>query len=280
MCRTTSLNELRLHSYTSSLAVDAETLSPPTSFRAAFVREGRVRSGHGSHRVEASAGAAYLLGPGQAARCEWAAPVRVQRLVVPAETMSRLCAELTGLHDVHFAPVRQVSTRLSLGVPGLMNWLDTAAGQELPALSRSSAIRMMAAMVLDIFPNDAQERDVGSQAAPREIRLALEFIRAHVGEDISVKEIAAAANTSERSLQRAFRYHLDATPLGYLQVLRLERAHRDLLAADPGVVTVGEVAARWGFGHAGRFSEAYLRHHGAYPSETLRSSREAGGSSK
>ena len=52
--------------------------------------------------------------------------------------------------------------------------------------------------------------------------------------------------------------------------MRLDRAHRDLQAADPAVDTVTAIAGRWGFTHEGRFSTAYKREFGTAPSETLR----------
>jgi transcriptional regulator GlxA family with amidase domain len=58
--------------------------------------------------------------------------------------------------------------------------------------------------------------------------------------------------------------------MNYLRGVRLRHTHDDLLAADPTTTTVAEIAARWGFGHMGRFSAEYHRHHGEYPKATLR----------
>jgi AraC-like DNA-binding protein len=52
--------------------------------------------------------------------------------------------------------------------------------------------------------------------------------------------------------------------------VRLQRAHRDLQAADPSVDTVMAIADRWRFGHPGRFSRAYKEAFGTSPSLTLR----------
>jgi transcriptional regulator GlxA family with amidase domain len=72
-------------------------------------------------------------------------------------------------------------------------------------------------------------------------------------------------------VQEAFRRHLDTTPIGYLRRVRLERAHNDLAAADPGAgSTVAEIAARWGFAHHGRFAALYQDSYGRSPSQTLR----------
>ena len=84
-------------------------------------------------------------------------------------------------------------------------------------------------------------------------------------------EIAAAAGVTARALQYAFRCHYDTTPTGYLRRVRLERAHRQLQAADPATgATVGEIARRWGWASPANFAAAYRKHFGVSPSHTLR----------
>jgi transcriptional regulator GlxA family with amidase domain len=56
----------------------------------------------------------------------------------------------------------------------------------------------------------------------------------------------------------------------YLREVRLNRVHAELLSADPGSVSVSQVAARWGFLYLGRFTAAYREKFGQRPSETLR----------
>ncbi|MFF0738954.1 helix-turn-helix domain-containing protein [Streptomyces sp. NPDC004111] len=52
--------------------------------------------------------------------------------------------------------------------------------------------------------------------------------------------------------------------------VRLARAHRDLLRAEPAARTVTDIAYRWGFHHPGRFAADYRRTYGEPPSHTLR----------
>lgn len=103
------------------------------------------------------------------------------------------------------------------------------------------------------------------------MRRAVEFMDAHAHEDLGLTEIADAAQIGARSLQLTFRRHCDTTPLEYLRRVRLDNAHHDLQAADP---TRGDrvetIAARWGFGHPGRFSVLYRQKYGRFPSATLR----------
>ncbi|GHF76419.1 transcriptional regulator [Kitasatospora xanthocidica] len=114
-------------------------------------------------------------------------------------------------------------------------------------------------------------------ALPPAVRRAKAFCEEHVHEAVSVADIALAARASLPSLREGFRTHLNTTPRAYLRQLRLDHAHRDLLAIAGGQAqgTVTDVACRWGFTHLGRFSAAYRKSFGQPPSETLRRSRRA-----
>jgi transcriptional regulator GlxA family with amidase domain len=105
---------------------------------------------------------------------------------------------------------------------------------------------------------------------PRILRQAVAFIHENADADIGLEDIAAVGNVTPRSVQYAFRRHLGTTPLEYLRRVRLDRAHRDLQAADPATDTVTAIAGRWGFAHAGRFSLVYKATFGTAPSATLR----------
>src|ERR1700759_25713 len=107
-------------------------------------------------------------------------------------------------------------------------------------------------------------------AQPRTLRRAIAFIHENAHRDIGLSDIAAAIAVTPRSVQYTFRRHLGTTPLEYLRRVRLDRAHRDLLAADTAVDTVMAIAERWRFGQAGRFSIAYRETFGTPPSRTLR----------
>ena len=52
------------------------------------------------------------------------------------------------------------------------------------------------------------------------------------------------------------------SPIAYLRVVRLRRAHWDLRAADPSHDSVASIARRWGFAHLGRFAAAHKNMYG------------------
>ncbi|ONI82846.1 hypothetical protein ALI144C_17390 [Actinosynnema sp. ALI-1.44] len=121
------------------------------------------------------------------------------------------------------------------------------------------------------------DSDPGSLAAqpevlPEPVRQAVAYCADHATDPVTIADIAAAARTSVRSLQRLFRTCLGMSPLEYLQRVRLRRAHHDLLAIAAGRAkgTVADVAGRWGFTHLGRFAGLYRRTYGRSPVQTLR----------
>jgi AraC-like DNA-binding protein len=142
-------------------------------------------------------------------------------------------------------------------------------------LIRGSTARLLAAAALTTFPNTAtiepssQDRRDATSAT---VRRAIAFIEQHANTDISVADIAAAANVSIRAVQLAFRRHLDAAPMQYLREVRLDHVHRELLAADPtSGDSVTDIATRWGFYSLSRFAAHYRRAFGVAPRDTLRS---------
>jgi AraC-like DNA-binding protein len=208
--------------------------------------------------------------------------VTVQTVVLDPGEVARVGAELSGLEPeaVVFSSAEPVSPALAAYWGRLSTHLhdevlasDVLMGEPLV---RANTVRGLVVALLATFPNTALDaltgpgvRDDGSE--PATVRRAVEFMDSHAHEAIGLAEIAAAARIGARSLQLAFRRHRDTTPLEYLRRVRLEGAHRDLVAADP---TRGDrvegIAARWGFAHPGRFSVIYREHYGRSPSATLR----------
>lgn len=102
------------------------------------------------------------------------------------------------------------------------------------------------------------------------VKRATEFIDRHADQNIGLTDIATAACVGPRALQAAFRRHHGTTPMAYLRWVRMERAHDDLVDADPTHGdTVGAVASRWRFHNAGRFAVSYRLRFGRHPSVTL-----------
>lgn len=144
--------------------------------------------------------------------------------------------------------------------------------EQVPAILADSTARTLGAAVLSTFANTLVDEPPAAAVSPdrRVVRLASEHIEGGAHRPMSVREIAEAAHVAPRTLQLAFRRHLGMTPTEYLRRVRLDRAHQELLDADPGAgATVTDIALRWGFHHPSRFAATYRRTYGRTPRETL-----------
>jgi AraC-like DNA-binding protein len=103
------------------------------------------------------------------------------------------------------------------------------------------------------------------------VRAAESYIIDHIGEPLTIGDVARRAGLSTRAIQRGFHEQHGMTPKDYIRMRRLERAHADLAMSDPHTATVTAVATRWGFAHLGRFSRDYRAKYGVSPAQTLRS---------
>jgi AraC-like DNA-binding protein len=133
--------------------------------------------------------------------------------------------------------------------------------------------RLLAAVTLAAFPNEVRgsRRDGGARDGhPETLRRAIAFIESEPHRDITLTDIARAANVTPRSVQHAFRRHLGTTPMAYLRRVRLDHSHQQLLAASPGDgATVSRIALEWGFANPSRFAGYYREAYGRPPSKTL-----------
>jgi adenylate cyclase len=106
-------------------------------------------------------------------------------------------------------------------------------------------------------------------AVPQDVKKAVDYLRAHVGEKVTVADLVGACGVAARTLRKHFRVFLGLAPLEYLRRMRLGAVREELLStAANGSVT--EIAARNGFSHFGRFSVDYRRCFGESPSSTRR----------
>ena len=117
---------------------------------------------------------------------------------------------------------------------------------------------------------DAQQRILRKRRL-RLVKRTREFFEASLCHPIQVTQLCEYVGASVRTLERAFAETCGANPKQLLTLMRLARARRALLAADPGEATVSRIAADCGFFHLGRFSTSYAKLFGESPSVTLRS---------
>jgi AraC family transcriptional regulator len=97
----------------------------------------------------------------------------------------------------------------------------------------------------------------------RRVRRAVELMQAHLGRDLPLEEIAAAAHLSPFHFARLFKKLTGATPHAYLASLRAARARALLAETD---LSVTEIGARVGYSSPSHFARAFRQATGTTPS--------------
>ena len=124
---------------------------------------------------------------------------------------------------------------------------EASAPGDLNPIYEQEVARLLVAATLAAFPSTARVDPTiedRHDAHTQTLRRATEFIDAHAGVDITIKEIAEAAGVTIRAVQLSFRRHLDTTPTAYLRGVRLQYIHDELVCNDPYGTTVSEIAGR------------------------------------
>lgn len=228
---------------------------------------GRARVRSGRRELVADRRTAFVGSPDDPVDMRWSADCA--KLVVQVR---RSAVEALAAPGVAFDPV------LALDRPSARDWLrllwlcveQLEVGSDLihsPLVATSYEQTLVAALIA-LQPNSAVAQP--RTAAPTHaVRTAQALIDGDPGRAWRVADLAELSGVSARTLQDAFHRDLGTTPLAEVRRARLERARRDLVAADPLSTTVAVVAARWGFFHLGRFARAYRDRFHELPSQTL-----------
>jgi AraC-like DNA-binding protein len=231
-----------------------------------------------SKSVETSPGQGLVFSPGAPAEITWSADcvqlcVMIPRAGLEAE-LERLLGRSVSTHlrfDFGLAPVH-VAGRLQPVLDLVAQELDQPSGLAMSQV----AGRHLEGLVLDGLllgqPHNYSEAAIGfSRRAPGGvIKRAVELIEERPAEPWTSVGLATELHLSVRALQAGFKREMGMTPMAYLRMVRLQRAHAALREASPGETTVQAVALSVGLLHQGRFAVNYRATFGETPSETLR----------
>jgi DNA-binding response OmpR family regulator len=91
---------------------------------------------------------------------------------------------------------------------------------------------------------------------------AMAFIREHLGEALTVRQIAQQVGTHEKRLLALFGQHVGQTVSGFLREERLRTGARLLTGTE---MTIQEIAVMVGYGNPGNFATAFRDRHGLSP---------------
>ncbi|MCV2365742.1 helix-turn-helix transcriptional regulator [Paucibacter sp. DJ1R-11] len=224
----------------------------------------------------ARAGEGLLFNPTEVAQAQFAADSHFVEIALPREPLLRLSSTLWTAAGSE-APPSLLRPKLAPALAQKLHFMAQQASALLqhgdetsPPILIERWVEMMGLSLLHeqamAAPGLKSCQGRPEPMMPRNLRRALDYLDAHAQSEILLTDIAAAACVSVSSLLRHFNEHLGLTPMAYLRQLRLDRARAELRQGKAG--RIGELAQRWGFQSAGKFSQAYLRRFGERPSDS------------
>ena len=188
------------------------------------------------------------------------------------KTLSAICEGAT-LQNSELGP------RLDLATPAgrMLRALSEAIGAGMHDVSIQSekSMALLGESILRLvflnFPHGLSNRlhRIQADATSRQIMKAVDFMRANMHQPLALSDVAEATGISVRSLQYGFRRFRNVTPLAYLREIRLQAAQAELSSAL-NMLSIKDVALKWGFTHMGHFAARYRAAFGETPSETAR----------
>ncbi|MDR7098107.1 AraC family ethanolamine operon transcriptional activator [Lysobacter niabensis] len=98
---------------------------------------------------------------------------------------------------------------------------------------------------------------------------AVSLMNRWASREVRIDDLCRAAGVCERTLRAVFNDEVGIGPHQYLQIHRLHRIRRALIAANPNRHTVAGIGARHGYWNGSRLAHDYRALFGELPSETL-----------
>lgn len=254
---------------------------PALSDNVVCVHQGGAKRVHrweaGTHRFwDVPDGAVSLMPRFRANRWWTQGPIAFTHLTLSGGLLARIAREEFDRDPRDLAVLDRVGVPDPL-IAQLVDALAETVRSALPGrLYRES---LLTALIVRVLLRHSSMGELPMPARARgglagwQLRRIVEFMAAHLAQDIGAAELVHLVGLSRAQIFRAFRQSTGQTPGRYLLALRMERARR-LLTEPAGTVHV--VARSVGFGDADLFTRAFRRSTGLSPAAWRRVHCRAG----
>jgi AraC-like DNA-binding protein len=175
---------------------------------------------------------------------------------------------------VAFHPTVDLTTGYGRSLARLLHFAASELECEDSMLREASALSRLEDLLLTGLllsqPHNYSEalRLLDRPVAPRDVKRAIEYIHANLGEGVTLSDIVEQSRVPGRTLFKHFRDFTGVSPMRYVSNARFDQVREALRDAQPGE-TVSQIAMRCGFTHMGRFSVEYRQRFAETPSTTL-----------
>ena len=243
-----------------------------------LVLAGQARVSNREQTHVASAGEATLINPNEPIKIVASADCRFLSIKIDKQLIDQQLA--ISLPDrsnnaLNFKSVLDFSSRggqaIRYYIHFLLNELNLITDKTSTSPTYRCFEQTLASMLIELHQHNYSnllEISKPTQVTPY-VKRAEAFMRENLGKEIALEDLAIAAKTTARTLRNAFHRCYGTSPMYYLKMQRLDRAHR-LLNSASADASITNIALDCGIKHLGRFSEEYKKRFGETPSQSLR----------
>lgn len=190
----------------------------------------------------------------------WHSEIRAL-IVALRVSLLETAAESLGLRSTALAPATDADSAARHLILALRNEVESGGAGGL--LFAESIAMALAVHVLRRYAAVATPRaDAGGRLSTPQLRAALDFIAAHLGDNPSLAQVAGATALSPYHFARRFKASLGVSPHQFMLRARVERAKTLLADRRHSLVEIGLVT---GFANQSHFTTAFRRLVGTTP---------------
>lgn len=246
---------------------------------------GQFETHQGGRCVDVNVGQLLVVSSEGPTVRQWQGPCELLNIVVPRQGLARMLSVDFGFEAVHaprFEPLAVVDltkvATLTRFVETIVSDLNDEVSFFKDPLIASQAERTLLFLVLKSIPHEDLQllNEPRSNIVPYYVRRAEACMRKHLGTDVTMEALTAAAGVSARTLYYGFKRYRKQPPMKYLKTMRLNSARQALLEARPTGGRVSDVAVRFGYRNFSQFSRDYKECFGENPTATVRGTGHSG----
>jgi len=206
--------------------------------------------------TKAGAGNLCLTPYGQTVGAHWTKPLDNMGILLAPDFVRTVAVENRFSGDFEFREIYRDKDPLIEQIGFAL--LDEAESETpVGRLYTDSLIQTLTLHLLKNYSNAANVKEnTNGGLSGYKLKRVQEFIDAHLEDDLSLAELAEAADLSQFHFARAFRKSTGQTPQQYLMQQRVERAKELLLKDDLPIV---EISLRTGFKNQSHFTTLFRK---------------------
>jgi AraC family transcriptional regulator len=182
---------------------------------------------------------------------------------LPARSTAELLREINPGFSGQFGQLHSILWRDNeIRDFALKVWRAGKGDARAPSLDPDEALLRLSVMLMRRADRRFSPKELAWGLAPHARRRVMEYIEAHLDEELPLFRLAAVAGYSPFHFARAFRSEIGDTPHRYVTRRRLAKA-QELLKATK--LTLAEIALTAGFSSQSRLNDVFAREIGATP---------------